>query len=144
MNNQEIEQLLKKTIQKNTILHSYMFLGSKLTGKEKLAIQFAKEILCFNKENAPCEKCKSCVEINNENHPDFREIQLEDGENTVKIEQIRKLQNDVIKKPIISERKVYIIKDSDKMTVRSTKLLTKNFRRSTRIYNYNFISRKRK
>ena len=142
MNNQEIEQLLKKTIQKNTILHSYMFIGSKLTKKEKLSFQFAKEILCFDKENTPCEKCKSCVEINNENHPDFTQIQLEDGENTIKIDQIRKLQNDVIKKPIISERKVYIIENSDKMTVRSTKLFIKNFRRATTIYNDNFISRK--
>ena len=144
MNNQEIEQLLKKTIQRNTILHSYMFIGSKLTWKEKLSIEFAKGILCLDKENTPCKKCKSCVEINNENHPDFAQIQLEEGENTIKIEQIRKLQSDVIKKPIISERKVYIIRDSDKMTVRSTKLFTKNFRRTTRIYNYNFISRKRK
>lgn len=142
MNNQEIEQLLKKTIQRNTILHSYMFVSSKLTEKEKFSVQFAKEILCLDKENTPCEKCKSCVEINNENHPDFIQIQLEDGENTIKIEQIRKLQSDVIKKPIISERKVYIIKDSDKMTVRSTKLFVKNFGRATRIYNYNFISRK--
>lgn len=142
MNNQEIEQLLKKTIQRNTLLHSYMFIGSRFTQKEELAMQFAKEILCLNKEKAPCEECKSCVEIKNGNHPDFIEIQLEDDDSTIKIEQIRKLQNDVIKKPIISERKVYIIKDSDKMTIRSTKLLIKNSRRTTTIYNYNFISRK--
>ncbi len=142
MNNHEIEELLKKTIQRNSILHSYMFIGSKLTQKEKIATKYAKEILCFDKENTPCEKCKSCVEINNENHPDFVKIQLEDDENNIKIEQIRNLQNDIIKKPIISERKVYIIKDSDKMTIRSTKLFIKNFRGTTRIYNYNLASRK--
>ena len=142
MNNKEIEQLLKKTIHKNTVLHSYMFIGSKLTQKENLSVQFAKEILCLHKENTPCEKCKSCVEINNKNHPDFKEIKLQEDSNNIKIEQIRKLQEDVIKKPIISNRKIYIIKNSDKMTTRSTKLFVKNFRRTTTVYNYNFTSRK--
>lgn len=142
MNNKEIEQLLKKTIHKNTVLHSYMFIGSKLTQKENLSVQFVKEILCLHKENTPCEKCKSCVEINNKNHPDFKEIKLQEDSNNIKIEQIRKLQEDVIKKPIISNRKIYIIKNSDKMTTRSTKLFVKNFRRTTTVYNYNFTSRK--
>lgn len=128
MNNQEIGRILKQSIEKDTILHSYMFIGSKLTKKESISIQFAKEILCLDEENTPCEKCKSCVEIDNGNHPDFIQIQLEDGDSTIKIEQIRKLQNDVIKKPIISERKVYIIRNSDKMTLRSTELFIKNIR----------------
>lgn len=131
MNNQEIEQLLKNTVKTGKILHSYMFVGSKLTSKEKIGIEFAKEILCLDEENIPCEKCKSCIQINNRNHPDFKEIQIEDDEKNIKIEQIRKLQEDVIKKPITSNRKVYIIKNSDKMTVRSTKLFTKNLRRAT-------------
>lgn len=131
MNNQEIERLLKQSIERDTVLHSYMFVGNKLTQKEKLAMQFAKEILCLDEENISCGKCKSCVEMENGNHPDFVKIQLEEGDSTIKIEQIRKLQNDVIKKPIISERKVYIIKNSDKMTLRSTKLPIKNTRRTT-------------
>lgn len=130
MNNVEIHELLKRTMLTNRILHSYMFIGNKLTQKEEISIQFAKRILCLNKDEAPCECCKSCIEINNKNHPDFKIIQLSDSENTIKIEQIRDLQNDIIKKPIISEKKVYIIKDSEKMTVRSTKLLIKNFRRT--------------
>lgn len=142
MNNQEIEQLLKKTIQRNKILHSYIFIGSNLTEKEKIAKQFAKEILCLDRQNSPCGKCKSCIEIDNENHPDFSQVQIDDNENKIKIEQIRKLQNDVIKKPIISERKVYIIKNSDKMTDRSPELFIKNFRRTATICNNNFISRK--
>lgn len=141
MNNQEIEQLLKKTIQKNKILHSYMFIGSKMTQKEEISKKFAKEILCLSENDIPCNKCKSCVEMDHQNHPDFKQIQLENNENAIKIEQIRKLQEDVIKKPIISERKIYIIKDSDKMTVRSSKLSIKNIRRTTSIHNNNFISR---
>lgn len=142
MNNQEIEQLLKKTIQRKKILHSYMFIGSKITQKEEISKKFAKEILCLDEKEIPCNKCKSYIEIDNKNHPDFKQIELESGESNIKIDQIRKLQEDVIKKPIISERKIYIIKDSDKMTVRSTKLFIKNIRRTTTIHNNNLISRK--
>ncbi len=142
MNNNQIEELLKNSIQKKKILHSYMFVGSKFTQKEKIACGFSKEILCLDEQNTPCEKCKSCIEIKNKNHPDYKEIEVEDGENSIKIEQIRKMQEDVIKKPIVSERKIYIIKNSDKMTVRSTKLFIKNTRRATTIYNNNFTSRK--
>lgn len=142
MNNQEIEQLLKKSIQTDKILHSYMFIGNKLTQKERISNQFAKQILCLDKTNTPCNNCKSCIELDNKNHPDFKEIEIQDGENAIKIEQIRKLQEEIIKKPIISQRKIYIIKNSDKMTTRSTKLSIKNSRRATTIYNNNLISRK--
>ncbi len=125
MNNQEIERLLKKTVQNNKILHSYMFIGSKFTQKENIALKYAKEILCIDKNNVPCEKCKSCLEINNNNHPDFKQLQLEDDEKSIKIEQIRQMQEDVIKKPIVSDRKVYIIEDSDKMTVGAQNCLLK-------------------
>ncbi len=37
MNNNQIEELLRNSIQKKKILHSYMFVGSKFTQKEKIA-----------------------------------------------------------------------------------------------------------
>ena len=74
------------------------------------------------------------------NHPDFLQIEPENG--VIKIEQIRKLQEEISQKPIISNKKVYIIVDSDSMTKEARKLLTKNLRRTTRICNYNFNYRK--
>ena len=125
MNNYEVKQLLRSAVQKNKVLHSYMFIGSKLTQKEEEAMRFTKNILCLSDDTRPCEECKSCVEIKNGNHPDFIKIRLEDDINSIKIEQIRKLQEDIIKKPIVSEKKVYIIKDSDKMTVGAQNCLLK-------------------
>ena len=125
MNNKEIEELLRSTIQRQKILHSYMFIGNKFTQKEKISKQFSKEILCLDKNKFACQKCKSCIEIDNNNHPDYIEIQLADGETSIKIEQIRRLQEDVIKKPIISDRKIYVIRNSDKMTVGAQNCLLK-------------------
>ena len=91
-------------------------------GKLKTAKEFAKYILCLNSKENNCN-CKSCICYNGNNHPDF-EIINEIGE-TVKIEQIRNLVNKVIEKPIISNRKVYIINDSEKITKEAQNCLLK-------------------
>lgn len=124
MKNDDIKRLLNNTVKEKRILHSYMFLGSKFSIKLELAKEFAKEVLCLE-ENAPCNNCKSCLEMENNNHPDFMLIDIEEGENTIKIEQIRKMQEEVIKKPIVSEKKVFIINNSDKMTAGAQNCLLK-------------------
>ena len=57
------------------------------------------------------------------NNPDFKIIEP-DG-NSLKIEQIREFQNKIAEKPIISNKKVYIINDSDKMTGEAQNCLLK-------------------
>lgn len=121
----EIKNIINNSIIKNRILHSYMFIGTNFTSKEKIARDFAKNILCLNEDKTNCNKCKSCLEIENNNHPDFKIIDLEDGEKSIKIEQIRKMQEEVIKKPIVSEKQVYIIKNAETMTIGAQNCLLK-------------------
>lgn len=119
--NLEVKDYLRKSIETNNILHSYLFLGTEGIGKLMLAKEFAKYILCL--ENSEDCKCKSCVCYNGNNHPDYKIIN-ETGE-TIKIEQIRNLVEKVIEKPIVSNRKVYIINDSEKMTKEAQNCLLK-------------------
>ena len=116
--NEKIIDGLIKSVQLNKISHSYLFLGTEGIGKKKIAEEIAKMILCLS-DNKYCGKCKSCIEFDSNNNPDFKIIEP-DG-NSLKIEQIREFQSKVVEKPIITEKKVYIINDSDKMTRRSTK-----------------------
>lgn len=114
--NEKIKQNLIKILENNTISHSYMFIGTKGIGKKLFAKEFAKGILCNNSEKKPCEACKSCIEFVNSNNPDYYEIGLDDGENSIKIDTIRQMQKRVQELPIVSARKVYIIDDSEYMT----------------------------
>lgn len=114
--NAKIKQDLKKILENNTVSHSYMFIGTKGIGKKLFAKEFAKGILCNNDEKRPCETCKSCIEFVNSNNPDYYEIELKDDENSIKINTIRKMQKRVQELPIVSNRKVYIIDDSEYMT----------------------------
>lgn len=120
--NDKIKEILHHSIQNHKVSHSYLFIGTDGIGKRKLAVQFAKMILCMEEEKGK-GNCKSCIEFDSENHPDFKIIEP-DG-NSIKIEQIREMQKRVVEKPIVSNHKVYIINDSDKMTVEAQNCLLK-------------------
>ena len=120
--NQEVKEYLKKNVKNNNILQAYLFLGTDGIGKKIIAKQFAKKILCNNTNEETCT-CKSCTCFVSDNHPDFIMIN-EAGEN-IKIEQIRQITEKVIEKPIISNRKVYIINDAEKMTKEAQNCLLK-------------------
>ena len=122
LGNDNIKELLTNAVKNNKASHSYMFVGTEGIGKKLIAKEFAKMILCTD-ENKYCDRCKSCIEFDSNNNPDFRIIDP-DG-NSLKIEQIREFQNKVAEKPIISNRKVYIINDSDKMTTEAQNCLLK-------------------
>ena len=121
--NEQIKQLLEKAIENNTITHSYLFIGPAGIGKKIFAKEFAKAILCLEEKEKPCNKCKSCIEYNTLNHPDYYEIDTE--ENSIKIDDIRMLQTKILEKPIISNKKIYIINDSEKMTKEAQNCLLK-------------------
>lgn len=122
LGNEKVKDILKKTVQHNTVLHSYLFVGEEGIGKSLFAKEFAKSILCLGKEK-PCEACKSCIEIEENNQPDYIEI-VPDG-NSIKIEQIRNMQLKVAEKPIVSTKKVYVIQEADTMTQEAQNALLK-------------------
>ena len=120
--NQKIKDMLLTSVKNDKISHSYLFLGVQGIGKKMIAKEFAKMLLCLD-ENKYCNNCKSCIEFDSDNHPD-KLIVTPDG-NSIKIQQIRELQNRIQEKPIISERKVYIIDDADLMTKEAQNCLLK-------------------
>ena len=108
-----------------------MFLGPEGVGKKLFAKSFSEQILCLD-INKNCEKyaqtenekkCDSCIKFDSGNHPDF-EIIEPDGK-SIKIDQIRSLQQDMANKPIISKNKIFIINDADTMTEESQNCLLK-------------------
>ena len=121
--NNNVKNILKKSLNNNTILHSYMFIGQSGIGKQMIAKEFAKMILCENFQENECNNCKSCIEFNSRNNPDFSYIEP-DGK-IIKIEQIRQMQTKIIEKPVNSKKKIYIINDADLMTKEAQNCLLK-------------------
>ena len=106
--NDKLKKELIHSVEINKTSHSYLFIGTEGIGKKLIAEEFAKMLLAVK---------------DTENSPDFSIIEP-DG-NSIKIEQIREFQKKVSEKPIISNKKVYIINDSDKMTVEAQNFLLK-------------------
>ena len=120
--NSSIKQELINSVNLNKYSHSYLFCGTDGIGKKLIAREFAKMILCEGKKKY-CNKCKSCIEFDSNNNPDYMEI-VPDG-NSIKISQIREMQQKIVEEPIISNKKVYIINDADLMTKEAQNCLLK-------------------
>lgn len=121
--NTKIKQELKNVANSNAVSHSYLFVGEEGIGKKQIAREFAKMILCLSQEKEKCNQCDSCIKFISNNNPDFIEIS-EDG-NSIKIAQIRELQEKIYQKPIVSSKKVVIIDNSEKMTEEAQNSLLK-------------------
>lgn len=120
--NTNIKTVLEKSIKQNKLSHSYLFVGTQGIGKKMIATEFAKMILCLD-DNKYCNHCKSCIEFDTNNNPDF--VLISPDGNNIKIEQIRDIQKRIQEKPIISEKKVYIIDNADLMTTEAQNCLLK-------------------
>ena len=120
--NKKNKEILKKAIEINKTSHSYIFCGTEGIGKKLIAKELAKKILCLKEKENSCD-CKSCIEFDSDNNPDFQLIESVDGK--IKIEQIRQMQRKVAEKPIISNNKVYIIDNADTMTTEAQNCLLK-------------------
>lgn len=107
--NDRVKEVLENIVKKQNILHSYMFVGKDGIGKMLFAKEFANMIFDTN---------------DIENNPDLSIIESEDGK-SIKIEQIRNLQQRIIEKPVKYVKKIYIINDSDLMTKEAQNCLLK-------------------
>ncbi len=64
--------------------HAMLFAGPEGVGKFAFAQALAASLLCEQKAegNMPCGRCSSCTWLTSGNHPDFRLIRPEEGEET--------------------------------------------------------------
>ena len=118
-------KILTKSLKKNKVSSSYIFVGSEGTGKKLTAIEFAKAVNCLNlsKDSEACEDCQSCSEISKQCSPDLKII--EPIKNSIKIEQIREMRKEIGLKPFKNKKKIYIIDKAEKMTLEASNCLLK-------------------
>jgi DNA polymerase III subunit delta' len=115
---------LSASFENGRIGHAYLFDGERGTGKEAVALIFAKLLLCEKPENAvPCETCHSCRRVTSSNHPNVTMIRP-DGQD-IKKEQMSNLIFNMTKKGYEAGRKIYIISAADRMNVAAANTLLK-------------------
>ncbi|MEX3489523.1 ATP-binding protein [Staphylococcus warneri] len=110
------QQQLANAYASNKLSHAYLFEGDDAQSMQKVAINFAKLILCNNDEQ--CE-----VKVSTLNHPDFMYVSSE--ETTIKKEKIEQLVHHMNQLPIEGNYKVYIVEDFEKLTVQGENSILK-------------------
>jgi DNA polymerase III subunit delta' len=64
--------LLQRTLQSGRIAHAYLFYGPEGIGKDALAIEFAKSLLCIQGGIEACGVCPNCRRMNSFQHPNIK------------------------------------------------------------------------
>lgn len=120
----QASRMIMNSIKKSRISHAYLIQGNRGTGKEAIATLIAKNLFCEHPLGIePCQECLMCKRIDSRNHPDVHWIEP-DGQ-SIKIEQIRNLQKEFTYTGLESERKVYIIKGADTLTLNAANRILK-------------------
>jgi DNA polymerase-3 subunit delta' len=115
--------IIQKAIQHAKIAHAYLFHGPAAIGKKFCAIQFAKVLNCRQQQLDSCDICESCLKIEHQNHMDVQILEA-DG-NTIKIQQIRNLQEELALKSFQARFRVFIIDNAELMNEAAANCLLK-------------------
>lgn len=123
---EQIKEHLQNAITQDKVSHAYILHGERNSGKEFITRVFAAALQCENKNDyEPCGECASCVQVKNNSQPDILFLTHEKP-NTISVEDIRTQINGTISiKPYRSDKKIYIIREGEKMTPQAQNALLK-------------------
>lgn len=108
------------------VSHAYMLIGDNGSGKYTLTNAFAQLLLCENPNGTtPCGECACCSYFESlSSHPNVTVVSTE-NKASIGIKDIRDMADGVYTAPYIGSKKVYIIKDAEKMTQQAQNALLK-------------------
>ncbi len=115
---------LKNAIKLDRPSHAYIFHGDDGIGKRLTAEIFAKGLLCEKIEGAPCGKCRSCIQMDTGNNPDF--IKVTHEKSVISVDDIRsQLISEMQIKPYTAKYKIFMVDEAEKMNEQAQNALLK-------------------
>ena len=102
-----VVETLKRQVVLGRLSHAYLFTGTRGTGKTTCAKIFSRAVNCESPvEGNPCNKCPSCIGIENGSILDVVEM---DAASNNGINDVRALRDEAIYSPAAVRKRVYII-----------------------------------
>ena len=121
-------KLLKNRLKNNYFVHAYLIEIDNYEDDFKYVLTLVKALLCENEnindlDNLNCNNCNICSLVDSDNYPDLYIIEGDDT--TIKKEQIVKLEDEFKNTSLLKNKRIYIIKESEKMNDSSSNTLLK-------------------
>src|SRR5579862_3021723 len=120
-----LTDLLARSIDRGALPPSSIFAGPSGVGKRATAMAVAQALNCLDVQHGDaCGTCKACVRIARGVHPDV--IVVEPGDNgSIKIDQIRDVNDRVGYRPFEGRRRVVIVDEADALVPAAQNALLK-------------------
>lgn len=117
--------LIYNSVKNNRISHAYLIDSNGCSDSFDIALSLVKTIVCpYNYTNfSDCGECNICKRIDDGNYLELKVISP-DGKN-IKKEQLLELQEDFSKTAIENSKRIYIIRDCEKLNVSSSNCILK-------------------
>jgi len=106
-------ELLCHAVQRDRMPHAWLFTGQANIGKFKTAVALAQNLNCRKIAEDACGKCDYCLQIKEENFPDFLVLRPEGK--FIKIDQVRKSLNWLNLHPDQAKKRVLILDGAENL-----------------------------
>ena len=104
---EHVIKTIKNSIKNGKVAHAYLFSGPRGIGKTTIARILAKTVNCKDeKDGNPCNKCETCLSINQNSFLDMVEI---DAATHTQVDKMRDIIEKINFAPSVGKYKVYII-----------------------------------
>ncbi len=118
------KKLILRTLAAGRLPHALLFKGPEGVGKQLFARAMAAALNCRNHDQSgACGSCLSCRKFRSGSHPDFLVISPEKG--AIKIEQIRRMAQDISYPPYESDTRIVLLEDVHTMRAEAANSLLK-------------------
>ena len=120
LGNEDTKKRIGSSLENGRAPHAYLIEGPEGSGRLTLALGLAAAFNCERREDSsyalPCGVCNSCKKIFAEGHTDVRVLRRRPDKQTVGVEEIKNLRSDMFLSATEADKKVYIIRDAERMT----------------------------
>lgn len=113
-------------LEQGRLAHALLIQGPSGSGKMALANAMVARLLCREDQALACGKCRSCKLLAGGAHPDYFNLQPEEGSEFIKVDQVRGLISRLGLTTSISQRKVACIHPAECMNAASANALLKS------------------
>ena len=120
---EHITETLRRQIISGRLSHAYLFVGTRGTGKTTCAKILSRAVNCLNPdEGEPCNKCISCIGIEDGSILDVLEL---DAASNNSVDNVRALRDEAIYSPATVKKRVYIVDEVHMLSLSAFNALLK-------------------